>query len=58
MELNSYMINGLVEIVLLVIGILIALQINSWNEGRKEKQLENQLFEAIINDLDLKRACC
>ena len=55
MELNSYMINGLVEIVLLVIGILIALQINSWNEGRKEKQLENQLFEAIINDLDLKR---
>ena len=41
MELNSYMINGLVEIVLLVIGILIALQINSWNEGRKEKQLEN-----------------
>jgi hypothetical protein len=49
------MINGLVEIVLLVIGILIALQINSWNEGRKEKQLENQLFEAIINDLDLKR---
>ena len=55
MELNSYMINGLVEIVLLVIGILIALQINSWNEGRKEKQLENQLFKAIINDLDLKR---
>ena len=55
MELNNYLVYGLVEIVLLVIGILIALQINSWNEGRKEKQLENQLFEAIINDLDLKR---
>ena len=55
MELNNYLMYGLVEIVLLVIGILIALQINSWNEGRKEKQLENQLFEAIINDLDLKR---
>ena len=55
MEVNNYLIYGLVEIALLVIGILIALQINYWNEGRKEKQLENQLFEAIINDLDLKR---
>jgi len=55
MEVNNYLIYGLVEIALLVIGILIALQINYWNENRKEKQLENQLFEAIINDLDLKR---
>ena len=55
MEVNNYMIYGLVEIGLLVIGILIALQINNWNESRKEKQLEIQLFEAIINDLDLKR---
>ena len=55
MEVNNYLIYGLVEIALLVIGILIALQINYWNEGRKEKQLGNQLFEAIINDLDLKR---
>ena len=55
MEFNNYLFYGIVEIVLLVFGILIALQINYWNEGRKEKQLENQLFEAIINDLDLKR---
>jgi uncharacterized membrane-anchored protein YhcB (DUF1043 family) len=55
MEVNNYMIYGIVEIVLLVIGILIALQINNWNESRKENQLEIQLFEAIINDLDLKR---
>ncbi|NNC44454.1 MAG: hypothetical protein HKN99_01055 [Winogradskyella sp.] len=28
------------EIILVVIGILIALQINNWNEQRKEKQQE------------------
>jgi hypothetical protein len=32
MELSNYLMYGLVEIVVLVIGILIALQINSWNE--------------------------
>jgi len=55
MEFNNYLFYGIVEIALLVFGILIALQINNWNESRKEKQLEIQLFNAIINDLDLKR---
>ena len=32
------------EIVLVVIGILIALQVNNWNESRLER--ENELFEA------------
>lgn len=35
------------EIVLVVIGILIALQINNWNDGRKQKQKE----KFILNDL-------
>jgi len=56
MEFDNYLNYGLLEIVLLVIGILVALQINNWNEGRKEKQLDNQLFEAIINDLDLDKS--
>jgi len=33
------------EIVLVVIGILIALSINNWNEGRK---LRNQEFKILI----------
>ena len=44
------------EILLVVIGILIALQINTWNEGRKLKlQLNNIYFiiqENLITDLD------
>jgi len=44
------------EIVLVVIGILIALSINNWNEERKsDKQIDlllNNLVEAINQDLD------
>ena len=39
------------EIVLVVIGILIALQINNWNEGRKGKEKLNILFEQVQKEL-------
>lgn len=39
------------EIILVVIGILIALQINNWNESVKEKKLENQYYCRILEDL-------
>ena len=39
------------EIVLVVIGILIALQINNWNELRKAKIVENNFFEDVLQDL-------
>ena len=39
------------EIVLVVIGILIALQINNWNENRKNKIIENTYLENIKTDL-------
>ena len=41
------------EIVLVVIGILIALQINNWNEQRKEKMNERDLYGRIILDLQV-----
>ena len=37
------------EIVLVVIGILIALQINNWNEGRKDRVLEKKLLENLTD---------
>ena len=40
------------EIVLVVIGILIALQINNWNEIKKAKEKEQQVLTEIISDLD------
>lgn len=39
------------EIVLVVIGILIALQINNWNENRKEKAKEIRLLKELKIDL-------
>ncbi len=40
------------EIVLVVIGILIALQINNWNQSQKEKQIETQYLNNIVRDLN------
>jgi hypothetical protein len=43
------------EIVLVVIGILIALSINNWNETRKQKETTNSIYvivkEDLINDI-------
>jgi hypothetical protein len=39
-KFSKYLIYAIGEIILVVIGILIALQINNWNEARKYKNLE------------------
>ncbi|MFK7781800.1 DUF6090 family protein [Psychroserpens sp.] len=39
------------EIILVVIGILIALQINNWNEDRKVKKQEIQIYTELKSDL-------
>ncbi len=39
------------EIVLVVIGILIALSINNWNENRKKNIAEKEFIEGVKNDL-------
>ena len=43
------------EIVLVVIGILIALQINNWNENRKNRISESQYYCKLLSDFDLDR---
>jgi hypothetical protein len=40
------------EIVLVVIGILIALQINNWNENRKQKAKVNSYLKSMLIDLN------
>jgi len=48
---GTYFKYAIGEIVLVVIGILIALQINNWNENRKLKQKEKVVIESLIEDL-------
>ena len=48
---GRYLKYAIGEIVLVVIGILIALQINNWNEQRKQNQIELTILKEIKNDL-------
>ena len=48
---GKYLKYAVGEIVLVVIGILIALQINNWNEQRKLKQLEINAMSEVRDDL-------
>ncbi|MGB5318748.1 DUF6090 family protein [Eudoraea sp.] len=41
-NLSKYLLYAIGEIVLVVIGILIALQINNWNQENKESLVEKQ----------------
>lgn len=52
-KLNSYLIYALGEIFLVVCGILIALQINTWNEGRKNEKLERKIITEMKKNLQV-----
>jgi len=49
---SKYLIYAIGEIVLVVIGILIALNINNWNEEKKLQQLERTYLMGILDDLN------
>ncbi|TXG38723.1 DUF6090 family protein [Seonamhaeicola maritimus] len=55
-RITKYLIYAFGEIVLVVIGILITLQINNWNENRKQNEALKIALSNIIYDLqsDLK----
>ena len=48
---GKYLIYALGEILLVVIGILIALQINNWNEGRLNRIAETQYLQRLRLDI-------
>jgi hypothetical protein len=48
----KYMRYAIGEIVLVVIGILIALSINNWNEERKERILEKVVLHGVLGNIE------
>ncbi|MFX0555737.1 DUF6090 family protein [Maribacter sp. CXY002] len=50
-KFSKYLIYAIGEIVLVVIGILIALQINNWNEENKKKALMITNIKSIAEDI-------
>lgn len=51
-ESSQYLKYAIGELVLVVLGILIALQINNWNEDRIEQRQITEYAHALIKDLE------
>ena len=49
-KVGQYLKYAIGEILLVVIGILIALYINNWNEGRKDRQKEKAILKELNKD--------
>jgi hypothetical protein len=51
-KFSKYLIYAIGEIVLVVIGILIALQISNWNQNNQERKLERELLEQLHSEFE------
>lgn len=54
-KVYKYTFYAIGEIFLIIVGILIAVQINDWNENRKRQQEELKLFERILVACETER---
>jgi hypothetical protein len=50
-KFHKYLVYALGEIALVMIGILLALQVNNWNEQRKDRVTEQLMLTALQEDL-------
>ena len=51
-KFSKYLIYAIGEIILVVVGILIALSINNWNEEIKESHIEQNYLRRLLVDLE------
>ena len=50
---SNYLKYAIGEIILVVIGILIALQVNNWNENRKQSIQKDLIVQSLLTDLKM-----
>ena len=51
-KVSKYLFYAIGEIALVMIGILLALQVNNWNETRKNKATEQQLLNSLLQEFE------
>lgn len=51
-KVKNYLLYAAGEILLVMIGILLALQVNNWNDQRKNRNSENKALHNLINEFD------
>ncbi len=54
-KLTTYLLYAIGEIFLVVIGIMIAVSLNNWNEKIKNEEKEKNYYERILKDLEIDR---
>lgn len=52
-KFTKYLVYAFGEIILVVVGILIALQINNWNEERKKDLRSSSIYQELINNIQM-----
>ena len=57
-NLKRYLLYAFGEIFLVVIGILIALQINNWNQNRLGTKEEQRIFQDILDEFQRYQFLC
>ena len=50
-KLLRYLSYAIGEILLIIIGIMLALQLNNWNEERKLRGIEIEIYQELLEDL-------
>jgi len=54
-KFSKYLIYAIGEIILVVIGILIALQVNNWNENRKNDRVEENYLISLKDEFEFNK---
>jgi hypothetical protein len=54
-QFGRYLLYAVGEVLLVMLGILLALQVDNWNEERKERKEELEMLKALETDFTTTR---
>ena len=55
-DIKNYLLYALGEIILVMVGILLALQVNNWNQERVERKKELKILTDLVEEFKLNQA--